>query len=50
MAIVGLAFSVVLVTQMEAAHAAIAASVTLAATVNWLWATRAGARVDERHT
>jgi APA family basic amino acid/polyamine antiporter len=39
--LVGLAFSVVLVTQMEAAHAAIAALVTLAALVNWLWARRA---------
>ncbi|MEO7135934.1 MAG: hypothetical protein ABI024_17140, partial [Vicinamibacterales bacterium] len=37
----GLAFSVVLVTQMEAAHAGIAALVTLAALVNWLWARRA---------
>jgi len=37
---VGLAFCVVLVTQMEAAHAAIAALIALAGLANWFWARR----------
>jgi amino acid transporter len=37
----GLAFCVVLVTQMEAAHAGIAALVALAGLANWAWARRA---------
>jgi amino acid transporter len=40
----GLSFCVLLAAQMEGAHARIALAVALAATLNWAWARRKGAR------